>query len=69
MSPRGGSRPGAGRPKGTGTGRATAVMIRVDAAELAEIDAAIAPGETRSKFFTAHALRAARRLSKKGGGR
>ena len=60
MSPRGGFRHGAGRPKGTGTGRATAVMIRVDAAELAEIDAGLAPAETRSQLFTTSALRTVR---------
>ena len=60
MSPRGGYREGAGRPPGTGTGRATAVMIRVDATELAEIDAGLAPAETRSQLFTASALRTVR---------
>ena len=60
MSPRGGIRPGAGRPIGTGTGRATPVMIRVDAAEPAEIDAGLSPGETRSQLFTAAALQLVR---------
>lgn len=60
MSPRGGYRPGAGRPKGTTTGRAKVVMIRVPHAELAEIDAGLAPAETRSQLFAAAALRTVR---------
>jgi hypothetical protein len=35
-------------------------MIRVDAAELAEIDAGLAPAETRSQLFTTSALRTVR---------
>ena len=64
MSPRGGYRKGAGRPPGTGTGRATPIMIRVAPAELAEIDAGLSPGETRSQLFTAAALQLVRGRSK-----